>query len=73
MDGPYISASINPTLAPCLARATAKLLATVDLPTPPLPDAMAIIFLTPARASLFCLAWVTLEDMVTLTTASLST
>jgi hypothetical protein len=46
MEGPEISASINPTFAPALASATAKLLAVVDLPTPPLPDAIAIIFFT---------------------------
>src|SRR5690554_1176704 len=50
IDGPEISASTNPTLAPFCANATAKLEAQVDLPTPPLPDAMAIIFLTPGSS-----------------------
>jgi hypothetical protein len=37
-----MSASINPTRAPVIASATATLTDTVDLPTPPLPDPMAI-------------------------------
>src|SRR5574341_776478 len=42
-----MSASSSPTLAPALARATARFTLTVDLPTPPFPEAMATLFLTP--------------------------
>lgn len=45
-EGPNISASIKPTLAPDLAKATARLEEQVLFPTPPLPEAMAMIFLT---------------------------
>jgi hypothetical protein len=48
MLGPYISASNRPTLAPLARRLSAKLTLTVDLPTPPFPDATAITFLTSA-------------------------
>ena len=41
-----MSASSIATLAPSDFNARAKLTAVVDLPTPPLPDATAIIFLT---------------------------
>ena len=41
-----MSASRSPTRAPCAAQASARLAATVDLPTPPLPDATAMTFLT---------------------------
>ena len=34
------------TLYPSLARATARLAATVDLPTPPFPDETAMTFFT---------------------------
>ena len=40
-DGPWMSASISPTAKPRRASATARLAATVDLPTPPLPLATA--------------------------------
>jgi hypothetical protein len=43
MLGPYTSASITPTWKPAWASATARLAATVDFPTPPLPDEIAII------------------------------
>ena len=43
MEGPYISASKTPTLQPILARVTARLAVTVDFPTPPLPEEIAII------------------------------
>ena len=43
--GPVMSASSRPTLAPSRARLTARLTATVVLPTPPLPEATAIVFL----------------------------
>src|SRR5438046_2453089 len=46
-----MSASSNPTEAPLLRRAAARFTATVDLPTPPLPDATAIVCLTPGRTS----------------------
>src|ERR1700693_2970652 len=42
-----MSASRSPTLAPSAARATARWSLTVDFPTPPLPLAIAIVFLTP--------------------------
>ena len=45
--GPYTSASKIATFLPVKASATAKLEATVDLPTPPFPDAIAITLFTP--------------------------
>src|SRR6267378_2002265 len=42
-----MSASSRPTLAPLSPSAQARLIATVDLPTPPFPDATAIACLTP--------------------------
>ena len=42
-----MSASKIPTRAPSAARASAKFEETVDLPTPPFPDATAIILRTP--------------------------
>lgn len=42
-----MSASTNPTLSPKVTRASARLAASVDLPTPPLPDATATRCLTP--------------------------
>src|SRR5712691_6203512 len=45
-----MSASSNPTLAPCARSETARLTATVDLPTPPLPDPIASTCLTPGIA-----------------------
>ncbi len=50
MLGPVMSASSRPTAAPSMARATARLAATVLLPTPPLPDATASTFLTPGTS-----------------------
>src|SRR3982751_5486071 len=38
-----------PTVAPRRASAAARLVLTVDLPTPPLPAATAMMFLTPGR------------------------
>ena len=38
-----MSASTRPTFLPIRASATARLAATVDLPTPPLPEPMAMI------------------------------
>src|ERR1700686_1679796 len=46
-----MSASRRPTSAPLLRNAAARLTATVDLPTPPLPDATAMVCLTPGRIS----------------------
>ena len=43
-----MSASSRPTRAPALANATARLLATVDLPTPPLLLATAMMLRTPS-------------------------
>ena len=44
IEGPYKSASIIPTLLPFRARAAAIKSVKVDLPTPPLPAAIAMIF-----------------------------
>src|SRR3989454_3767387 len=53
--GPYTSASRSPTFAPCRTRPTARLTATVVLPTPPLPLLTAMAFLTVGmRLSLSC-------------------
>src|SRR6266851_2218536 len=41
-ENPQMSASSTPTVRPLLASAAARLTVTEDLPTPPLPDAMAI-------------------------------
>ena len=46
-DGPYTSASSRPTRRPCCANAQARFAATVDFPTPPLPEAIATIRSTP--------------------------
>ncbi len=48
MLGPYMSASSSPTLAPACCSASARFSDTVDLPTPPLPLATPMIFLTVA-------------------------
>ena len=45
--GPYTSASISPTRLPLACIARARLTATVDLPTPPLPLATATTCCTP--------------------------
>src|SRR5687767_6438231 len=45
-----MSASRMPTLAPSAASANARFTETVDLPTPPLPEATAIRFLTPVTS-----------------------
>ncbi len=45
-DGPYISASYRPTLFPNFYKANAKLIATVDFPTPPLQLETAMILFT---------------------------
>ena len=46
-----MSASKMPTLAPAAFRTVAIPAATVDFPTPPLPLATAIMFLTPGITS----------------------
>src|SRR5215472_747004 len=46
-----MSASSRPTLAPDCCSAAARFTATVDLPTPPLPLATAIVCLTPGSVS----------------------
>src|SRR5687768_5693044 len=43
-----MSPSMRPTLAPSSESATARLMAVVDLPTPPLPEPTAMTCLTPA-------------------------
>ena len=42
-----MSASSNPVADPACARATARFTLTVDFPTPPLPEAMAMLCLIP--------------------------
>src|ERR1051325_1940815 len=46
-----MSASTSPVLAPIFPRAMARFVETVDFPTPPFPDATAIIFLTADKDS----------------------
>src|SRR5919204_1982047 len=46
-----MSASIRPTRWPCRCRARARLAATVDLPTPPLPEATATVWRTPGNTT----------------------
>ena len=61
-----MSASSKPTLAPSAASASAKLTAVVLLPTPPLPEATATMFLTWGnKATPRWAAWATIF-MVTL-------
>ena len=50
-EGPKISASSSPTRYPFCARATARLVQTVLFPTPPLPEATAMMFFTPGSRS----------------------
>src|ERR1700730_4009799 len=47
-----MSASRSPTRSPMAARPSARLTATVDLPTPPLPEATAMIERTPGTSGL---------------------
>src|ERR1700693_1861809 len=49
-----MSASRSPTLAPLRLNAQARLMAAVDLPTPPFPDATAIACLTPGMTWFGC-------------------
>ena len=53
-DGPYRSQSHRPTFAPPALSATARLAAMVDFPTPPLPEATAMMRFTPGIADLSC-------------------
>jgi hypothetical protein len=55
-------------VAPSAASASARFTAVVDLPTPPLPLATAMMFLTPGISlTPFCTAWVTtLENTLAL-------
>ena len=53
--GPYISASKIPTLCLDFNKAKAKLIAVVDLPTPPFPLATAIMYFAGFNKVLFCL------------------
>ena len=46
-DGPYTSASSTPTVAPLARKQRARLMAVVLLPTPPFPEATAIVLRTP--------------------------
>ena len=48
-----MSASKIPTFNPLFAKEIARLLVTVDLPTPPLPEAIRIIFFKPTGLLLF--------------------
>ena len=52
IEGPYISASKTPTLQPICAKVTAIYLLTVDFPTPPFPEEIAIIESIPGKAVL---------------------
>src|SRR3954470_13534977 len=52
-----MSASIRPTAPPRDRRASARLAATVDLPTPPLPLATAITCRIPGSDSFCCVPW----------------
>ena len=45
-----MSASSTPTDAPSAASASARFTAVVDLPTPPLPEATAMMFLIPGTS-----------------------
>src|SRR4029450_6141349 len=45
-----MSASSTPTLSPMSRKPSARLTAVVDLPTPPLPDATAMMAFTPSGA-----------------------
>src|SRR5712692_6220254 len=49
-----MSASRSPTLAPLMPSEQARLIATVDFPTPPFPDATAIACLTPGMTLFGC-------------------
>ncbi len=67
-----MSASRMPTCAPSAASASARLAAVVLLPTPPLPDATATMFLTPGSSGTprctACAMTFELSDTLTLAT-----
>ena len=53
-----MSASSTPTVAPSACRARARFTAVVDLPTPPLPEATAMMLRTPGSGvRSFCTLW----------------
>ena len=56
MLGPVMSASRRPTVAPSSASEVARLTETLLLPTPPLPDATAMMFFTPGTR-FSCCCW----------------
>ncbi len=60
-----MSASSKPTLAPSWANARARFTAVVLLPTPPLPEAMAMMFLTPGSG--FRPRWTVWATILTVT------
>ena len=68
-----MSASISPTEAPVLASDTARLTATVLFPTPPLPEATTMTFLTPGTSSCGSGIVTGREVRLTVTSASRST
>ena len=47
-EKPHTSASNTPTRWPCAASAAARFTVTLDLPTPPLPEATAITVVLPS-------------------------
>ena len=66
-----MSASSIPTLAPSAASARARLTAVVDLPTPPLPEATAMMFFTPGISfTPRCTLWATTFQVTLASTAS---
>ena len=67
-----MSASSMPTDAPSAASASARFTAVVDLPTPPLPEATAMMFLIPGTSfTPRCTACATtFEDTFTATLAA---
>jgi len=69
IEGPKMSASMRPTDAPPLARATARLTARVDLPTPPLPEATAMMFFTPGSRGR-SMSWINFTAMFPLMSAA---
>ena len=65
IDGPYMSASIIPTEYPAFKSPPARFAVSVDLPTPPFPEAMAMIFFTSGKTFLrACLASAGIPFMV---------
>ena len=54
---PQTSASRMPTRCPSAARAQARFTVTLDLPTPPLPDATAITVVSEPAKKVGCCCW----------------